>query len=205
MRDPMMQRWVDFIGHRTSLDRALWVYRVIVDHYGQRHRQYHTLDHICQMLDDMERYFPSASELEILAIWFHDLVYIPGSTENEAQSAWQMTALLRGIFTNQELIEAGNHIFATQYHVKKASPYSEGDNRVRDIDLLALALDPQDYDANTRKIWKELNLSEEAWKRERRLFIQHMLNQPRIYRTDELYAWFEHLARTNLQRELTKC
>jgi len=142
MRDPMMQRWVDFIGHRASLDRALWVYRVVEDHYGQHHRQYHTLDHIRKMLDDMEQYFPDASELEFLAVWFHDLVYIPGSTENEAQSAWQMSALLRGIFTSQELIEAGNHIFATQYHVEKAGTFSEGDKRVRDIDLLALALDP---------------------------------------------------------------
>lgn len=204
MRDPMMQRWVDFIGHRTSLDRALWVYRVIEDHYGQRHREYHILQHISQMLDDMEQYFPNASELEFLAVWFHDLIYIPGSTENEAQSAWQMAALLRGVFTNQELIEAGNYIFATQYHVKKVGSYPEGSKRVRDIDLLSLAIAPDEYDANTYKIWRELNLPENVWTRGRKIFIQRMLSQPRIYLTDELYTWFEHLARTNLQRELAK-
>lgn len=204
MRDPMMQRWVDFIGHRASLDRTLWVYRVITDYYGQRHRSYHTLDHIRQMLDDMEKYFPGASELEILAIWFHDLVYIPGSTENEAQSTWQMAALLRGIYTNEELMVAGNHILATAYHVKERRPYSPGSKRLRDIDLLALAIDPRDYDINTRKIWEELNLPEDVWRLGRKRFIQKMLSQPRIYLTDELHTWFEHLARTNLKRELAK-
>lgn len=204
MRDPMMQRWVDFVGHRTSLDRALWVYRVITDHYGQHHRRYHTLDHIKKMLDDMERYFPGADDLEILAIWFHDLVYIPGSSENEAQSAWQMATLLRGIFSTKELFEAGSHILATEYNVKKHGPYSPGNKRVRDIDLLSLAIDPGDYDANTRKIWEELNLPEEVWRRGRKHFIQKILSQPRIYLTDELFTWFEHLARTNLERELAR-
>lgn len=204
MRDPMMQRWVDFVGHRTSLERALWVYRVIADHYNQRHRRYHTLEHICQMLDNMKKYFPDADELEILAIWFHDLVYIPGSSENEAQSAWQMAALCRGIFTNDELIKAGNHVLSTEYHKKKLGPYSPGDRRVHDIDLLSLAIGPEDYDANTHKIWEELNFPKDTWKSGRKRFIHGMLAQDRIYLTEEIYTWFEHVARSNLQRELSR-
>lgn len=202
MQNAMMQRWVDFIGQRTSLERALWVYRMIESFYNQPYRSYHNLDHIRRMLDDMEKYFPQATEPEILAVWFHDLVYIPGSGENESQSARQMNVLMRDIFTLDELMEAGSHILATAYGKKQMEPFSRGSERVRDIDLLSLAADAADYQLNTRKIREEHNLPEDIWRTGRRAFIEKMLAQERIFLTEELHTWFEHRAQTNLQHEL---
>jgi predicted metal-dependent HD superfamily phosphohydrolase len=198
----MMQRWLDFVGGRTSVERALWLYRIIEGFYNQPYRSYHNLDHIRRMLDDMQKYFPQASASEILAIWFHDLVYIPGSRENEAQSAWQMAVLMRDIFTYGELEMATSHILATAYGKKQASPFSSGSKRLRDIDLLSLAADGADYRANTARIRDEYNLADSVWENGRRFFIEQMLAQKRIFLTDELHTWFEYHARSNLQQEL---
>jgi predicted metal-dependent HD superfamily phosphohydrolase len=200
----MMQRWLDFVGDRTTVERALWLYRMIEGFYNQSYRSYHNLDHIRRMLDDMEEYFPRASELEILAIWFHDLIYIPGSSENETQSAWQMTVLMRGIFAYDELVTATSHILATAYGKKQTMPFSSSSKRVRDIDLLSLAAERTDYQINTARIREEHNLPDSVWKAGRRHFIEQMLAQKRIFLTEELHAWFEYRARSNLQYELTK-
>jgi len=73
--------------------RDKWI-PILVLHYNESHRHYHTLNHIHYMLHQLEQISPivnlSDQQLKILqfAIWFHDVIYtIPSPMgENEVNS-----------------------------------------------------------------------------------------------------------------------
>ena len=85
-QDPLMQRWVNLFPD-ASLDRTLHAWSDIKNRYGENHRHYHTLRHIAALLAARDNYFPESSRCIELAIWFHDLIYIPGDEHNELLSA----------------------------------------------------------------------------------------------------------------------
>jgi hypothetical protein len=67
--------------------------------YADPQRRFHTLSaHIRILLKLQKEYFADASLPVVLAIWFHDIFYLPGYGHSETVSADMMRAILHGIF-----------------------------------------------------------------------------------------------------------
>ena len=90
----LQQRWLRR-GRRYGAGDALLeaTYADIARRYGERHRSYHTLQHLEAMFADCDRFGVDSAAVDF-AVWFHDIVYRPGSAANEARSARLAAAAL---------------------------------------------------------------------------------------------------------------
>ncbi len=65
------------------------VYELLSDRYSERHRAYHTLNHLSQCLDELEdaRHLAEQPNQVEMALWFHHAIYDPKAKDNEQRSA----------------------------------------------------------------------------------------------------------------------
>jgi predicted metal-dependent HD superfamily phosphohydrolase len=74
---------------RLNKARADLIFKDLLVSYQESWRHYHTLDHIRHMLHILDEsnmissMSQEAGDQLILAIWYHDSVYVPFSTKNE--------------------------------------------------------------------------------------------------------------------------
>lgn len=58
--------------------------------WSETHRFYHTLEHLMDLLDQIERKYPTQSkerDMLIITALFHDIIYNPSRDDNEKKSA----------------------------------------------------------------------------------------------------------------------
>ena len=93
--------------------------------YSEKHRFYHTVDHIDAMLthfDGVKEIAEKPEELE-LAIWFHDAVYKPLSKTNELDSAnWAQAFLTAHSYGKAGIERVHNLIMATLHNGNIKTP-----------------------------------------------------------------------------------
>ncbi|GEM85115.1 HD domain-containing protein [Meiothermus hypogaeus] len=157
-------------------------------------RFYHNLAHLNTLLELL----PAKPHLEF-AVWFHDAVYDPTRTDNEAQSAGLAQESLLRLGVEPSLIQKVTHIIrATQDHQS-----DDPDTALfLDADLSILGAEPKIYRAYARAIRQEYAWVPEALFLERRArLLQKFLSRERIYQT-EAFAHLEQPARENLAKEL---
>jgi predicted metal-dependent HD superfamily phosphohydrolase len=182
----------------------------IVTAYSEPHRHYHNLDHIRAMLAD-----PIIDVIELgpsnfndltslrLAIWYHDIVYDPRSTENEHRSAevarMSLVELGLGLDHIRRVCEL---ILMTREHDAPEDDWTAA--VFLDLDLSILATQAKTYNAYATAIRQEY-----AWVDERdyclgrRGILKSFLDKPAIFRTD----WFqksENEARINIVAEIAQ-
>jgi predicted metal-dependent HD superfamily phosphohydrolase len=101
---------VEMIGER--------VFGLLVSAYTKPDRHYHNLNHIDRLLTTIDRFSDLHNPISVdLAVWFHDFVYDPQSSDNEAQSAKSAQDLLTNLGESIATIERVQQlIMATQGH-----------------------------------------------------------------------------------------
>jgi predicted metal-dependent HD superfamily phosphohydrolase len=169
-----------------------------------RQRHYHNLNHINHVLITIERF-----NLELqnpiavkLAAWFHDFVYDPQASDNEAQSAELARELLTAINVPTELIDRVQQlILATQGH--QIDPDDVDRCIFLDADLAILGTNPAQYQAYARSIRQEYGWVPDAeYKVGRIKVLTSFLQRDRLYYTDLLFAELESIARINMKQEI---
>jgi predicted metal-dependent HD superfamily phosphohydrolase len=189
------------------------VYRFIGLMYSAPDRFYHNLEHIIFGLKELgkwENFFKEELKQSmdplLMAWWFHDIVYEPGSKTNESDSAMLASHILRACDLDTTKISKIMHLinctnYSETYRIKSIEA-----SFIRSIDLLSLAADPEIFDANTEKIGKEFLtvISPEQWARGRAQFMYDMYSQRRIYDEDYYHNKYEERAKDNLKRALLK-
>ncbi|MBK0404444.1 hypothetical protein I5M27_15705 [Adhaeribacter sp. BT258] len=208
MKNPELnpkQEWKELAGRFTknlNLVRRLW--HDLEVYYSSPDRHYHNLDHIQELLQlaaENRDKFSLYDEIRF-AIFYHDAIYDPNSTNNEEKSAHLAVLSLEDLDLNrQQLHFITEAILAT----KKHEQHSDSDiNLLMDLDLHILASDWEKYDQYRQQIRKEYSLFPDLlYKPGRKKILQQLLDQPRIYKTDSFYQLYEEAARKNLQRELS--
>jgi hypothetical protein len=86
--------------------------------YAQPGRHYHNLDHIAALLELLDRHGHDVRNRDAmeLAIFFHDAVYVPTRSDNEAASAALAREQLTGLGVQDDLIaEVERLILATRH------------------------------------------------------------------------------------------
>jgi predicted metal-dependent HD superfamily phosphohydrolase len=172
--------------------------------YAERHRHYHTGEHINQCLaelDGVRHLVREPVEVE-LALWFHDAIYVTRSKHNEAKSAnWAAEFLKANAVDAERAQRIHNLILATTHD----APAHDPDARfLIDIDLSILGADR----ATFRRF--EENVRKEYWwvpstlfRQTRAKILQSFLDRSSVYATAHFRDRLENAARSNLDMAIS--
>lgn len=174
----------------------------VISEYESTTRHYHGLRHIAQCLkelDSMDGELFNRDAIE-MAIWYHDIVYIAGSRENEGKSAQRLMSDLGRFESKISLQKIEQMIRATKHDV---SVGVDADTKaLLDIDLSILGKRYHDYDSYRYAVRQEFcNYSRFKFNFGRRRFLRRLLAGP-VFQTEEMKAKYEAPARQNIEREL---
>jgi len=168
--------------------------------YMEPHRYYHTLAHITRMLETIKQHKLNVTDDQLIAIWYHDVVYDPTRSDNEQRSA--LMAVMDMTYDNTKPDNSAvveQIILDTQNHL----PTIEQSKLVIDLDLMGLADHVNQYFETGKLIRQEYaHLTEETWQAGRKQFIDKFLSRNRIFQTPWGIEHFERGAFNNLTREL---
>ena len=196
MTTALEQRW-----RRRGAGNEAWWLRLVAA-YSESHRHYHTLAHLEHIFAEAATFEPLDAAIE-WAIWFHDFVYDPRSSTNEADSAEVAREALREFGEPAGIVNrAAELILATRH----GPGGCEGDDArlLISLDLAILAAAPARYDEYVAQVRAEYAFVPEGdFRRARAAFMQRFLQQPTIY-PDPRLADYEKRARGNIERELLK-
>lgn len=171
--------------------------------YGEKHRHYHTADHISAMLrhfDDTVDLAEHPHEVE-LAIWFHDAVYKPFSSHNELNSArWAETFLLEQGYDPASANRVYRLIMATCH---QGDVMVNDEKLIVDIDLTILGSPKPVYEAFERHVRQEYWLVPcFIYRKKRTALLQSFLSRDYIYHLDYFRNKYEQMARENIKNAI---
>ncbi|WP_322060560.1 hypothetical protein [Paraburkholderia sp. J63] len=181
---------------RNGGARAGSVYAELAQCYGEPVRHYHTLRHVRRCLRDFDCVRDAIPHPDVveLALWCHDVIYVPGARDNEQRSADWFLHWAGDRIAMRERIAAA--IFATR-HTRVPDELDEC--YACDIDLAALgALRRRFREDGVRLRAERPDLDALAYDLRERKILGSLLARPRIYLTDYFYARCEQGARANL-------
>lgn len=172
--------------------------------YAEPHRAYHNGEHVAECLAWLDQILDLAerpSELAI-AIFFHDAIYTPGASDNEARSAELFERLARQA---QIPVDVTKRVVAL-IESTAAHAETEGDGALlNDIDLAILGAPPERYARYEQDVRAELAFVQDAaYQAGRAQLLRRFLGRDRIYRTSRLAGLLEEQARNNLAWALAK-
>jgi predicted metal-dependent HD superfamily phosphohydrolase len=177
----------------------------LVAAYQEPQRHYHTLQHLRECLDCLNRYRHLAQwphEIEA-ALWFHDAVYNVRASDNEARSAaWAGRALQEAGVAPEQIARIQSHIDATCH---SALPQGLDQQLLVDVDLGILAADAERFEEYETQVRAEYQwVPRFIFKKKRREILQTFLARATIYSTAEVKRDLEHRARANLLASLKR-
>jgi len=205
--DRLRREWhADLEPFAASADDIDAGFDDLVERYGERHRRYHTIEHVATVLRTTESLAGLAADLPAvrLAAWYHDIVYDPEQSGNEARSAVLAAAHLTGLSVPAETVqETARLIELTATHQVERTDRNGA--VLMDADLWILAVSPDRYDRYRAGVRAEYaNIDDRAFDAGRAAVLRRMLARPHIYCTRDFRAEREPRARWNLERELAE-
>lgn len=179
------------------------VYNQLVAAYSEKHRHYHTLQHLRECLAHFDAAGSLArrpAEVE-LALWFHDAVYDAHRDDNEERSAdWaQRSADAAGCDP-----DIGKRLKALVLATAGHAASDDADTQLLlDIDLAILGAAPERFAEYERQIRAEYaHVPAAAYRSGRSRVLQAFLERPRIYGTAAYHDALEQRARANVGQAL---
>jgi len=204
MRDTLLrERFGDLWSRMGAADDGGRVFDEVLRAYQEPHRHYHGMDHLRDCLEQLDTApaTGAARDLAETALWFHDAVYVPGASDNEARSAeWAARAL-----TDAGAPEARAHEVARLVHLTDHVRPAEDPMGalVCDVDLSILGRPPAEFAEYERRIRAEYGaVPEPLYRRGRASVLAGLLAREPLYRSDHFRALYEAAARRNLKRSM---
>ena len=175
-------------------------YHQLISCYGEKHRAYHTLEHIEACFRHFETVRQDARyphEIE-LALWFHDVIYKPFSASNEEDSAELAKSFLSENKVAPDIIDRVYElIILTKDH---AAPQTQDAKLMLDIDLSILGSAPQIYAQFEKDVRKEYRLVPTfIFKSKRKDILQSFIDRSPLYNTAYFQERLEVQAKRNLE------
>jgi predicted metal-dependent HD superfamily phosphohydrolase len=176
---------------------------LLVAAHSEPHRHYHTLEHLGEMFKVIGKLADLVADPAplFLATWFHDAVYDPRATDNEARSADLAVRQLSALNLPAETITTVERLIRATQH-SEPGPEDPATMVILDADLSILGAEEKRYRRYADAIRREYDFVPEADYREgRRRILTAFLERPRIYRTQRMFEVGEEAARRNLKAE----
>lgn len=217
-------RWRLLVGNDSGDETFFALERA----YTAPARHYHTLEHILeclQLLDWWEEISelsspgvsggPAATEAVPssravkLALWFHDAVYEPGATDNEAESAAWCLRVAHDLGFDPPTIELAERCILATAHAafgtgEAAWDAASPETLITDIDLAILGAPRARYDRYAEAVWSEYEpfVPRDRFLAGRASLLRSLLESPSIYGLPAFADRFGFAARANIKREL---
>jgi predicted metal-dependent HD superfamily phosphohydrolase len=192
-------RWIALM-ERLHLAQNLDTFERLRAAYSEKHRHYHTSEHINQCLAELDRVRQIAQEPDEveLALWFHDAIYATRSKRNEAKSAaWAAEFLASNGFDPLRAGRIRDLIMATTHDASVRDPDAM---LLVDIDLSVLGADRATYARFEENVRKEYSwVPAMLFRRTRAAILQSFLDRPSVYATAAFRDRLERAARDNLR------
>lgn len=190
------------VGHSPATDHLL---EALLSRLREPHRRYHTAVHVMWVL----RHVQSLAHLlggpeqlfdVQLAAVYHDAVYDPRRTDNEATSADLGAAVAAELgWEPQRCHRVHRLVMATAGH----RPRSTDEAVLIDADLAVLGGDARSYSAYVAGIRAEYaHVDEQGWQRGRTEVLHRFLDAEHVFHTVEMRSTREARARANMAAEL---
>lgn len=192
----LLQRWRGLAGaDADALGEAL------IRAWDEPQRVYHGQGHLVWLLDEADRRAALIRDRAFVgyAIWFHDAVYQPGRSDNEAQSAdWARMSL---VHRPDLAARVADVIVMTKNH---ADGEATGDAALfLDMDIAILGAPRESYCAYAVGVRREYShVADFAFAAGRGAFLAKQLELTRIFRTDLYESELGAVARANIAWEL---
>lgn len=174
-------------------------FRALVAAYAQKHRHYHTAEHIDACLVHFDRcvsQMDNPREVE-LALWFHDAVYCPYAGDSELKSARCAVSFLLGNGAGADVVDRVKRLIMATEHA--LPPQSKDESILVDIDLSVLGSDSKTYEVFENAVRKEYRFVPGfLYNRKRAAVLQGFLRRACIYGNEPFIAEREERARANL-------
>ncbi|PRZ36638.1 putative metal-dependent HD superfamily phosphohydrolase [Antricoccus suffuscus] len=194
--------WVTECGG-SETSRVVWT--DLINRWGEPHRGYHNLQHLLHVLIVIDELAHEGEDLHAarLAAWFHDAVYDPTATDNEARSAELAGTALASLHTDPALVdEVRALIVMTETHETGAEA-SRASLLMHDADLAILGVPAAQYLRYVNGVRTEYaHIPDDEFKAARSHILQGFLERDRLYLLPEARAAYEDNARTNIAAEL---
>jgi predicted metal-dependent HD superfamily phosphohydrolase len=187
----------------------------LLGRHREAHRRYHGVRHITWVVRHVEE-LAAAEPVDdigavVVAAFFHDAVYDPQGSGNEAASARladrELTVLGWDEARRQRVAAM---VEATATHVAPTGSGTDKGTRIDidiavllDADLAVLGSDPASYQAYVAGLRSEYShVSADDWRSGRTQVLQSFLDRPSVYATPAGRARWEARARANLAAEV---
>ena len=203
-RDELLARWdrVCRAWGTPALRRE--IFGQLFSAYTGPDRHYHDIRHVADCLHELDsiRALAQRPEAIELAIWFHDVIYDGLRVDNEERSADAARAALSRLGADAALIEQVVQLIHFTRHDR--DPETADGRLMVDIDLVSLALPPEAFDENSRRIRREFShVSDADFVRGRRQMLERFLDRATVFYTAVFRDRYEQAARANLSRVVT--
>jgi len=200
LRERFAALWVRLGGRHGGVQPVL---DSLLRGWTEPHRRYHGLDHLLDCLARLDE-SPAVGEprdLAEAALWYHDLVYRPGASDNEARSAeLARAALVEGGAPQSMADEVARLVRLTDHVAPPEDPVGE---LVCDIDLSILGRPAGEFEEYERRIRAEYHqVSDPLYRAGRARVLAQLLSRDPLFRTDHFRRRYEDSARHNLRRSL---
>ena len=182
--------------------------------YATPPRAYHSFDHVREVIGHYDTVATGPGWMQpvevLLAVLFHDAVYEPGRTDNEARSAQLAREAIVRWFVPAHGIDVERVaalVLATARHGRLYPGDVDREAALfLDCDMAILGADPARFDAYDQAIAREYRGRAPAWlfQFNRRRFLRGLLERERIFLSSFFHARLDAAARANLRRALGK-
>jgi predicted metal-dependent HD superfamily phosphohydrolase len=170
--------------------------------YMEPWRYYHNVGHILFCFKELEQVEKVIGNLTVcrIALWYHDVIYVPGSLYNEKMSGELAELHVRLLAPDQ------NFLGSIIKDMIKGTPNKElrGDWKYfHDVDFSILGQTEKIYSEYVRSIYKE-NMTlfgQEQITDYRERFLRKMLLEKKIFKSEYFRDLYEEKARANIKFE----
>lgn len=183
----------------------------LVAAYAIPPRAYHNIEHIQAVLRHYHAIAAGPGWRQprevYLAVCYHDAIYLPGRSDNEARSAeLARTEVARhGLQAEVDIERVAQLILMTARHGKLERPSVDAEAALfLDADMAIVGSDAEDfarYDAAVAEEYKAV-VPAFIYRFKRKHFLRELLVSPRIFLSDYGHAHWDAAARDNLRRAL---
>lgn len=189
----------------TSFDRHP-LREIARELYDRNALPYHNWRHVEACLAELDAVRSLCADFQAMeiALWFHDCIYDPRRSDNEARSAEIAVEAIHRAGGDAELVDRVRQLILDTRHA--AIPETAEGRLIVDIDLAIFGQDGAVFDAYDRAIRLEYgHVDDETFRRGRAAVLRQFLARPFIYHTPYFREQYEGSARSNLARAIQRC